>query len=554
LTIPVISPTNRYYNSVDFMSLGFESVKNCTFRFSLIAALVALSGEVAAIGLGELRGKPALGDKPRFELDILGAGAGSLDAGCFQLKQPAGDDSLPWLKQATFSVRRGNPAVLEIRSSTPLSDPVLGVAVYVSCGHDMVREYVVFASPPTGGVVDVSPPLRAPATTSAPRRQVAAVRPATVSASSAPVSSQLAEQAKLPVAQGSPAPAEDKIKSMEATVGELQQRAADLTQRIEQAAATPPAGQAVPPEAKPVSPAPVQAAAPSAPAAETKSGGSGWSLYGALFGALLAVAAWLGWRSYSQRRQEAGGAFGAPDVVVDPQRMDEHEERGGVDLQMDPVAMVTPAKLDVSAAGAQPAMPGAGSSSRLDSVMSISAATVDEHFEANPVMELAEIMLSFGRVKGAAQALQEYIDANPQEALKPWIRLMDVYRMAGMRHEFERVARELNKNFNVEIQKWELPAEEADTSVDVVLDADHSRLASRPDEVRVEGVESMPAIMEQVLMRWPEGDVIGYLNQLLRDNRGGTRIGFALPVVSDILFLIDLKEVAKTIEGESAAT
>ena len=536
------------------MSLGFESVKNCTFRFSLIAALVALSGEVAAIGLGELRGKPALGDKPRFELDILGAGTGSLDAGCFQLKQPAGDDSLPWLKQATFSVRRGNPAVLEIRSSTPLSDPVLGVAVYVSCGHDMVREYVVFASPPTGRVADVSPPLRAPATTSAPRRQVAAVRPATVSASSAPVSSQLAEPAKLPVAQGSAAPAEDKIKSMEATVGELQQRAADLTQRIEEAAAIPPAGQAVPPEAKPVSPAPVQAAAPSAPAGETKSGGSGWSLYGALFGALLAVAAWLGWRSYSQRRQEAGGAFGAPDVVVDPQRMDEHEERGGVDLQMDPVAMVTPAKLDVGAAGAQPAMPGAGSSSRLDSVMSISAATVDEHFEANPVMELAEIMLSFGRVKGAAQALQEYIDANPQEALKPWIRLMDVYRMAGMRHEFERVARELNKNFNVEIQKWELPAEEADTSVDVVLDADHSRPASRPDEVRVEGVESMPAIMEQVLMRWPEGDVIGYLNQLLRDNRGGTRIGFALPVVSDILFLIDLKEVAKTIEGESAAT
>ena len=48
-----------------------------------------------------------------------------------------------------------------------------------------------------------------------------------------------------------------------------------------------------------------------------------------------------------------------------------------------------------------------------DSLMSISAATVDEHFEANPVMELADIMLSFGRVKGAAQALQEYIDNNP---------------------------------------------------------------------------------------------------------------------------------------------
>ena len=37
---------------------------------------------------------------------------------------------------------------------------------------------------------------------------------------------------------------------------------------------------------------------------------------------------------------------------------------------------------------------------------------------------------------------------------------------------------------------------------------------------------------------WASGDVIGfYLYQLLRDNRGGQRQGFALPVVDDILFL-----------------
>jgi hypothetical protein len=346
-------------------------------------------------------------------------------------------------------------------------------------------------------------------------------------------------------------PPDDKIKDMEATVGELQKRAADLTQKIEQAAATPQAGQPAAPEVKPASPAePAPVAVPTVPAAETKSGGSGWSLYAALFGALLAVAAWFGWRRHSQRRQEAGGA---PDIMVDPQRMDEHEERGGVDLQVDPVAMVTPARLAVGAAGTPSAAP-ASSSSRLDSVMSVSSATVDEHFEANPVMELAEIMLSFGRVKGAAQALQEYVDANPQETVKPWIRLMDVYRMAGMRHEFERIARDLNKNFNVEVQRWELPAAAADSAVDVVLDTDRAQPASRPDEGRVEGVEGMPAIMEQVLMRWNEGDVISYLNQLLRDNRGGTRIGFPLSVVSDILFLIDLKEIASKTEGEPSST
>ena len=54
-------------------------------------------------------------------------------------------------------------------------------------------------------------------------------------------------------------------------------------------------------------------------------------------------------------------------------------------------------------------------------------------------------------------AMQEYIDNNPQEALQPWIRLMDVYRMAGMRDEFERVASNLNQHFNVEVQNWSAP-------------------------------------------------------------------------------------------------
>ena len=536
------------------MSVGFQSVNKSTFRVLLSAVFIALAGEAVAIGLGELRGQPALGERPRFELDILGASAGSLDPGCFKLKQPAGDDSLPWLKQASFSVRRGDPPVLEIRSNTPLTDPVLAVAVFVSCGHDIVREYLVFVSPPIARASDASVPHRAPAAKSAPttRRQAASPRRAVAppAPASAPVVSQLAEPQALPVAPASAAPVEDKIKSMEAAVGELQQRADDLTQRLEQTATAAPTGQVALSDAKPASPAPVPVAAPE----EAKADGSQWSITGVLLGLLLLVAAWFGWRAYSKRR-EGGAAFGEPDVVVDPQRKGEHEERGGVDLQVDPVAMATPPKLNVSMVATQPAKPGTSSTSpsRLDSIMSVSAATVDEHFEANPVMELAEIMLSFGRVKGAAQALQEYVDANPQETVKPWIRLMDIYRMAGMRHEFERVARDLNKNFNVEIQKWEHTTEESDTEVDLVLDAENSGPARRGGEVMVDGVEGMPAIMEQIHMRWQADDVIDYMNQLLRDNRGGTRIGFSLSVVSDILFLIDLKEIARTSEGEPAA-
>ncbi len=532
------------------MSLGLGQVNRNAFRFSLIATALAISGQTLAIGLGELRSSSALGDRPRLEADILGDNKSLLDPACFRLVKPSGDDSLPWLKRATFRVRQGNPAVLEILSDTPLNEPALAVAVSVACGQDMVREYVLLASPPTGrALMTMEPPVKPRPAASAsivePRERGGLPKVPAPLASKA-----LPDDRKPPIPSGSAEDdkaAAEKIRSMEATVSELQKRAGDLTQKIEDASSSVPAGS--PPvvtASQPVAPAVQPPPAKPAPAGSDSSG-SGWSFYAALIGALLVVAGLLGWRRYQEHKQEAGAD--GRNLEVDPPRFGEHAERGGVDLQVDPVAMAMPPKIDPSALAAQPAAtPGPLSlhSSTHDSMLSISAATVDEHFEANPVMELAEIMLSFGRVKGAAQALQEYIDASPQEALKPWIRLMDIYRTAGMRHEFEKVARELNRNFNVEVQKWDAePGKQGE--VDVVLDGGSDRHA---DPLRLEGIESMPAIMEQVLIRWNSGEVVAYLDQLLRDNRGGTRLGFALPVVEDILFLIELKESSNNVESD----
>jgi hypothetical protein len=172
-------------------------------------------------------------------------------------------------------------------------------------------------------------------------------------------------------------------------------------------------------------------------------------------------------------------------------------------------------------------------------------------------MELADIMLSFGRVKGAAQALQEYIDNNPQEALQPWIRLMDVYRLAGMRDEFEAVAQNLNQHFNVEVQSWD--ASRPDEVLDFVLDAGTASLVEPPRQssegnLLESGLEEMTRIMECVVRLWPDDEyVLEYLNQLLRDNRGGQRQGFSLVVVDDILFLIELKETIASLAKEAAA-
>ena len=346
----------------------------------------------------------------------------------------------------------------------------------------------------------------------------------------------------------------EKLRNMEATLGELQQRAGEFAQRVEKSPAgevttssTAPATQPAPmPQAQP--PAAVQTSkVPVVNQPVEEDWFSEWMLYGVILGALLGVGGWLGWRNYKERQARLVEETFArqPAVVdVDPPRSEERDEPGGVvDLHVEPSAMGAPMSVDLELDGGhdieQPSkFPAPPPSAAADSMFSISNATVDEHFEANPVMELADIMLSFGRVKGAAQALQEYIDNNPQEALQPWIRLMDVYRMAGMRDEFERVAGNLNQHFNVEVQNWSAP--EASAEVDIDLE--------KPVAPKPQSLEDMPRLMAMVTELWLKGDVVGYLYQLLRDNRGGQRMGFALPVVEDILFLIELKETANRME------
>jgi hypothetical protein len=540
------------------MSLGCDLVNRSISRISLIAALLVLGGEAAAVGLGDIKGVPALGERPRLQIDILGGEKAGLDSGCFRLKQPGGDTGLPWLRQGTLTLRKGKPPVLEIRSHLPLNEPMLAVAVHVACGYDVTREYVVLASPPSGQALTEMAPLPREADT-APSRVANVERPVaarkapppvapiaapSVAPAAVPVASKAPEGA--PAAVPAPAPAdpvaasEEKIRSMEAKVGELQQRAGDLTQKLEQTTTAPPAG-----ETKPAVPPPPAEPVRPPPAADS---GSNWTFFAALVAAMLAVIGWVLWRNSRDREKLTEQESLAPAIKVDPQRKGEREERGGAEMEVEPAAMAMPIKLDVKPT-AQPA--ATGGPSRQDSMMSIAAATVDEHFEANPVMELAEIMLSFGRVKGAAQALQEYIDANPQDALKPWLRLMDVYKMGGMRHEYEKVSRELNKHFNVQVQNWEDVVETGgQASVDVVLDGERKSQQGQS----CGGLEDMPAILGKVTARWSNDDILDYLNRLLRDNRGGTRVGFPLAVVDDLLFLIDLKEVARGLEGEPAAS
>ncbi len=582
-----------------------------TFYCSLGMGLLALAGSASAIGLGELRGQPSLGEALRVDIELLGGDKQLPDASCFRLIQPAGGSDIPFLRRAAFSVRRGVQPVVELRSEIPLREPVLQIGLYLGCGHEVSREYMLLLSPANPKALQPEAPIGVREKPSL--GQVPAVRsevpPAIVPREAPPPKPKFLPRLQLPRAQaevvlpdrlvlsGGGDVAEpslrlattldsagsgrrweeaqreilrlefrmlmalqeqattqlataEKLRNMESTLGDLKQRAAEFAQRVEDgkplanAPVVPPQANSAIPDKPPV--APLEQVQPKAQGSSV----SEWSFYAALLGAVLGLAGWLGWRHWQGGRNAlaAQEVFEppVPEVRVDPQRVDEHEELGGVDLAVEPTAMGMPMQVDIDLhapeVASESAEPVKKRPAGHDSMMSIAATSLDEHFEVNPVMELADIMLSFGRVKGAAQALQEYIDHNPQEALQPWIRLMEVYRMAGMRQEFEQVARNLNQNFNVEVQQWsgdgQAAAEDAtDGGVEISL------VMPKP-----ESLEDMPRLMSSVVDMWNDGDVVGYLYQLLRDNRGGQRIGFALPVVEDILFLIELKETANRME------
>lgn len=140
--------------------------------------------------------------------------------------------------------------------------------------------------------------------------------------------------------------------------------------------------------------------------------------------------------------------------------------------------------------------------------------TVDEQDSA---LELAEIMMSFGRTQGAAETLADYIRNNPRQAVKPWLKLLDVYHVAGMRAEFEALTRQLNKTFNVKMISW----------------SDFKAVRAAPDSI-----EQIGHVTQRLQELWGTQEAQAYIHQILRDNRNGTRQGFPLMVVEELLLLL----------------
>ncbi len=149
--------------------------------------------------------------------------------------------------------------------------------------------------------------------------------------------------------------------------------------------------------------------------------------------------------------------------------------------------------------------------------------SVEQYDSADHVIELAEVMMAFGRSNQAIETLTQHIRNNPNQSVEPWLKLLDLYKDTGSREEFEALAAELHKHFNVVIAEW----------------GDFERSTEKL-ETGTLTLESLPHIMEQVTTSWGSAECMTYLDKLVTDNRGGQRQGFSLPLIRDVLLLKDV--------------
>ncbi|MCM8594896.1 FimV family protein [Accumulibacter sp.] len=546
-----------------------------------LTLFVALSGSLLAfparaIGLGELRSTSRTGEVLRAELEVRAHPAERFDPACLKLYRPEKtSDDLPWLTAARLSYRRdADRGTLSIVSQAPVGDPVIHIGLRSECGAEVLRQYTLTLAAP---VAAATPPARgrdAAAPPASPGEEANALRLTDeLSAAAGGTDSRLSrdllrlEHRALQL-RSDPLLSEEALNErlawLEANVAELkraEQRLAAAAGSLPDSAAAGSGGQS-PAES---SGAPAVSAAPRAPAPASRpvpppaDDELSWLLYGGLAVVLPLVLLVL---FHRRRVGEAPAAapqapFSVPDsptTIAGRVRREAVPFSAGAAAERAAGAAAageTPLRAAPSAPDSQrrPASPVAAPEPSRVAVPGpaeappTSAAPLAEPASppvlnlpeaqpsgAAPALELAEIMLSFGRVGGAARTLEEFLAEQPQESLRPWIRLLEIYQENGMREEFEALTQRLNRNFNVEILRWD-------------RDRESRQAAAEPAEmslVEPTTIEEIPRIRDQIVTLWGTAACSEYLEKLLRDNRDGGRRGFSLPIVEEILLLSEI--------------
>ena len=509
------------------------------FAAALALAALSVPSPASANTLGEVLSVSALGAPFRAEIRLLGDSS-TASADCLRLGA-AGErrDGPPWLTQASVRVTDKPSPRLIVSGAQAVHEPTLKLAIEDLCANRLRREYTLLLSHPEAGLAALASaqdnqhqglsaledaPDKRPASKS-DRLTAADDGAAKAVAATAAGSSTTADAAslrRLTVAIDRSIAAEmellARIRDLEEARVRVEARIQALGSVLEAAASSTNDSVVPPPDAASSTRPPAQTGTtPTATAdidtdSDTTDSDTNtdfndrYLLIGLVLGVLL-LALMLRRRTKPSPSPRSIRAP-APTTLHAPAAADSTPEISSKD-KLSPPAAMNPAVVEGTVGWTLP-------DARASTPKANDGAPVEQAEEHQSAVELADIMMSFGRLHGAAETLSEFIQSNPKQAVTPWLKLLEVYRAAGLRAEFDAMAKEFNKTFNVITVTWD-----------------------NYDDLRMNAVsvEHMPHIIAHIEQNWRTRECQVYLQRLLRDNRAGTRMGFPFSVIDDILML-----------------
>lgn len=496
------------------------NLKPVCFLLSLCHA-----GFAAAIGLGEISVRSYLGQPLHATVALFGA-TSATQTDCFSLDASPGSISPPLRAQLSVE-RTGGQALLHIRTSQAIHDPIAQFVLVSDCEARLQRDYVVLLDPPIqveSAIVPDKPATdksvtagigEAPSAASAPRatrrvsrgnselaalarpqavpRQPAARAKQAVPASPTP---RLVLSGRQPIQPKASPPLQSdadrpdlasknlsatelsdentalsrRIEYLETQLAMLQKRNAELDAR-RRATTT----KLVPPSPQ----QPVQ-----------------WPLYLLAIGLLSgagALATWLGRRS---------------------------RNRSPIDIP-DDNSWVRSDSLPTLSDKARPAEAAPFAAPRPLSEIDSPAMAESTEVKDN-ILDQAEVYMAHGHSDLAVHLLQEHLREAPTESPVPWLLLLDLLRRAGDTAGYTAASAECRRYFNINLGSHPV-SQEKETG---------------------KGLEAYPHLLGQMVQKWNSPDIDAFFNDLIYDHRGGTRIGFEPGAYRDILLLRTIAQAA----------
>lgn len=470
--------------------------------------------------MGDISVRSHLGQPLDATVTLLEAPAGTT-ADCFSLT--ASTDSIAPPLRATLSIERTDGrARLHVRTASPVNDPIAQFVLISDCEVRLQREYAILLDPPAAatpaldedapaaeqiGPAPVAVPVppvshsrrprhRGPASAArathaaSPQRTTPHARPASENSAPRLVLSGKHDVSRLsetPVAlrldTGLPDLTRPRPQGLTAT--ELSDENAALARRLAHLEAQLAALQRRNDELEAARHAAAVAnAAPPVPPRSAQ-----WPLYllamGVLAG-LTALAAWLLRRNRTPRPM-----LGADTLW--PQT--ETQEKTLSELS--------------SGVPAEPPSPA----QRMSEIAAPPLASDTEVKE--DILDQAEVFMAHGHGELAIHLLQEHLREAPNESPVPWLLLLDLLHREGDTAGYAAASAGCRRYFNVNL-------------------TDHP--VSQDNENGL-GVEAYPHVLEQLVTVWNTPAIEAFFNDLIYDNRGGTRIGFEPGAYRDILLL-----------------